>query len=106
MAVQYPHTLKVTIPGQGQDDEQTGNYIPGTPTVFETKCRAELNTEAKMIRGEDGNEVAYSFTVYAPKTSTVFSYNSEAEVVIDANRTIKGRVLGQSNGQLNTRIWL
>jgi hypothetical protein len=106
MVGQYPHNLKVTIPGQGREDEATGNYIPGTPTIFEASCRAELNTEAKVIRGEDGNDVAYSFTVYTRKTDVVFPYNSEVEITMGANRTVKGTVKGQSNGQLNTRIWV
>lgn len=105
MVKQYPHTLKATIQGAATTDVN-GDVQPGTPTTFKGECRAELNTEGRTIRGVDGNEMAYSFTVFMPKTTTEFPYNTEVSITMDANRVVKGTAKGQSNGQLNTRLWV
>lgn len=105
MVVQYPHSIKVFIHGVTSEDED-GNVSAGEPTVFTSACRAENNTEAKVIRGEDGSEIAYSFDVFMPKTDANLGYNSEIEIRFDATKVVRGRLKGLYNGQLNSRVWV
>ncbi|PZX18105.1 hypothetical protein LX69_01142 [Breznakibacter xylanolyticus] len=105
VVMQYPHSITITAKGATGIDGD-GNPTEGATTVvFTGTCRAEANGTGQLLRGDDGSEMNYSFTVYLPKMETDISANSEAEIII-GNMTIKGSVKRHSNGQLNSRLWV
>jgi hypothetical protein len=88
----------------GFDDD--GNPVEGSSIlVYSGNCRAEVNGTGDVIRGEDGSELNFSFNVFLPKMGIDIAANSQAELVI-GNKTIKAAIKRQSNGLLNSRIWL
>jgi len=101
---QYPHTIVVSSFEPVKDEN--GDYVTAEPTVIHSgKCRAEPNGKGEVLRGDNGSEINYSFTVYMPKTDIVFTYNSDVKIEI-GNKLISGRVKRHSNGQLNSRVWV
>ncbi len=101
MVKQYPHTITVSWKPKATQDEN-GNWItPEGDSVFESVCRAEPNGKGQILRGTDGSEIYFAYTVYMPKTSVIIP--KDAKVVIGE---ITGKVKRHENGQLNSRLWL
>jgi len=105
MVTQYPHTIVITTVTDPVQDENTGLFSEGTPTQYSFKCRAERNGGAGRIIGSDGTEIIYSHSVYLPRMTTVIPVDS-GFILTMGNETIRGKVKGGSNGQLNSRLWV
>lgn len=107
MVVQYPHTLIATIVESSVQDED-GNWVPGGTTTREIKCRAEVKSPsiggANLIRGMDGNMVAYYMTVYMPRGTQPIPF--QTAITINCSPPVSGKVISFSVGQLNSRLWL
>lgn len=105
MVKQYPHILTIRSAAEPVQDAN-GDYQQGEPVeIFRGECRAEPNGKGEVLRGDDGNEINFSFTVFMPKTSVSIPANSEADISIE-NKLVAGRVKRHHPGQLNSRIWV
>jgi hypothetical protein len=105
MVEQYPHTIIITTVTEPVQDEETGLFEEGTPTVYLFKCRAERNGGAGRIIGADGTEIIYSHSIYLPRMTTVIPVDS-GYVLTMGEETMRGKVKGASNGQMNSRLWV
>lgn len=106
MVTQYPDTVTVAHSATWSQ-ETDGDFKAGTAaTSFTSSCRFEPAGPNPVIRGEDGAEVYYSWVVYMPQTTTVFAYGDPVTVTLLNATTYTGKLKRQSNGQLNTRLWV
>jgi hypothetical protein len=105
MVNQYPHSITAKWKAKPTLDSN-GDWTEGVEETFTSPCRAEANGEGKTLTGVDGSTVYFSFAVYLPKTEQVIPYGASAEITISSNHIVKGAVKNQSNGQLNTRLWV
>lgn len=105
--MQYPHSIVLTIQPEPEQNPVTGIFTASTGAVeaYTLDCRAEMNTAGKKLLGKDGASVEYKFDVYLPRTDIVIPIDADYVLTV-SNRTFQGKVLGASNGQLNSRIWL
>ena len=103
--MQYPHNILITKKPVFEQDENH-NFKPVDEGVeFPFECRAEPADNNPVIKGADGNDVVCSWIVYMPKTIEVFEFGDKVKITIDEveyENTLKR----QSNGQLNTRLWV
>jgi len=105
MVIQYPHIIIIRSAVEPIKDEH-GDYAISEPIeIFKGFCRAEPNGKGSILKGEDGNEINFSFTVFMPNTLTDIPFNSEVEITIN-NKLVSGRVKRYHPGQLNARIWV
>lgn len=104
MVVQYPHSITVKWKSQPTKDGN-GDWVEGVEQEFSSHCRAEANGEGKTLTGVDGSTVYFSFAVFLPRTEQAIPYSSNAEITI-SGKVVKGTVKNQSNGQLNSRLWV
>lgn len=108
--VRYPHKLKFNVIGSESEPYQDGNgdwLIPtNTETEVELSCRAEPNGQGKVIAGEDGNSLVYSWSVYMAKDAVKVEYGQAIEVYNGAELLAKGNCLMFSRGQMNARLWV
>ena len=105
MVQQYPHFINVTIVTPPTQNTTTGQWTVGSTSYLTLDCRAEVNGAGKKIAGNDGVLMDFAFTCYFPKMNTVIPVDSEYVLSMD-NATAEGKVKRQSNGQLNSRLWL
>ena len=105
MVGQYPHTIVITTVTEPVQDETTGLFTEGTPTIYTLQCRAERNGGAGRIVGNDGSEIIYSHSIYLPRMTTVIPVDS-GYVLTMGEETMRGKVKGASNGQLSSRLWV
>lgn len=105
MVGQYPHTIVIKTVTEPVKDENTGLYTEGGSWEDTYKCRAERNGGAGRLIGADGSEITYSHSIYLPRMKTVIPVDSEY-VLTMGEETIRGKVKGASNGQMNSRLWV
>jgi hypothetical protein len=105
MVRQYPHTIQIT-PQPELTPDADGNLTgtDGTPQTF--VCRAEPAGSDSIVRGEDGAEIMYRWTVYMPLITDVFTPGDSVLITLSGGNTATGTVKQFSNGQLNTRVWV
>ena len=104
MIKQYPHTAIITTVGSSTT-LPNGDIIPGAEITSSFKCRLEPASKGGYVKGVDGTQVSYSWTIYCK--SAILSTGAEIEVQDDAGRTLCLDTVKQfSQGQLNSRIWL
>lgn len=105
MVVQYPHS--VTITPQADPVQTGGNFAaPVSGTPFTTNCRLEPASKGPVITGPDGNVVNVTFVLYMPPVTNQFRYGDLVTVTLSNGSQQNGFLKQQSNGQLNTRIWV
>ena len=106
MVKQYPDTVVITkLPEFTQD--ANGNFQPaGEGVTFTSECRAEPAGSNPVIKGNDGNDIVYSWIVYFPKSSEVFSFGENVEITRADGSIFESSLKRQSNGQLNSRLWV
>jgi hypothetical protein len=107
---QYPHFLFVHLVSESVQDNE-GNWTgPVDEWVLHANCREETNGAGKLINGPDGKAVAFSSTVYLPKSSANIEFGTEIKITsindVLANPRAKGHVLNFSQGQMNSRLWV
>lgn len=104
---QYPDSITITIRPEPVQNPVTGIYTAasGGDTAYTFNCRAEINNAGGKIAGRDGAVYDYSYTVYMPRTATLLPAGSDYSLTL-GGMTLTGKILGSSNGQLNSRIWL
>jgi hypothetical protein len=103
--VQYPDTIVITVnvpATQGSD----GNWITGSSTTYTFSCRAETNSSGRKITGDDGVLVDYNYICYLQQMSTVIPRESSYTLTKLNGGIFSGTIKNQSNGQLNSRLWL
>lgn len=107
MVTQYPDTIVITIQAAPEQNPASGVYeaSTGASTVLTFDCRAEQNEEGKVIPGADGGKIEFAFEVYMPRTSDIIPRGAQYSLS-KGSQTYTGVVLGASNGQLNSRLWL
>jgi hypothetical protein len=106
MVEQYPHSITITPVGTPEQGEG-GNFeapVNGTPATY--GCRAEEAGSNPVITGPDGNSLVYRFIVYMPLIGVNYSYGDIVHIVKQDGSEYNGFLKHQSNGQLNTRLWV
>ncbi len=110
MVKNRPHILKYktvsTSSEPYQDDD--GNWVIPENSEFENvvKCRAEPNGTGRVIAGEDGKSIVYSYTIYLPKDIKSLNYGQKVDVLLNDDIIASGTVMMFSRGQMNSRIWI
>ena len=106
MVVQYPHTIIITWQTEPYQDPDTGIFTPGEQQgPYSYQCRAEVNSKAGKIAGNDGAMLDYTFDVFLPKMSIQIPVDADYTLTDDTG-TFTGKVKRHRNGQLNSRLWL
>jgi hypothetical protein len=105
MVNQYPHTIVITVIAEPTQDQTTLLFTPGKTNDYSFQCRAERNGGAGRIIGNDGSEIVYSHSVYLPRIGMVIPVNSGYVLTMGAE-TIRGKVKGANNGQMNSTLWV
>jgi len=135
MITQYPDTIVITIPTQATQDSN-GNWVAGHKVDYTFLCRAEANSAARRIAGNDGILLDYKLLCYAPLEGVVdvlittqdgdyittekgeaitvgslityMENSAEASYVLTkmCGSIFSGNVKNSFNGQLNSRLWL
>lgn len=107
---QYPHTLKTTTVGNDATyDENTGKWIPGTPTTttIEEKCRAESSAGSGYLTQADGTRIDFSWIVYFPRTVSKKAYGESIKVYDEqGDLMLEDTVKRFFRGPFNARAWL
>lgn len=103
---QYPDSIAITVQTAATQNTSTGLWTAGTSTIHTLDCRAEVNSKAGKIAGNDGAMLDYSFDCYLPLMTTVIPYGSDFTLTMLNNFIVTGKVKGAKNGQLNSRLWL
>jgi hypothetical protein len=105
MVTQYPHTIVITAtPTLTADDD--GNLSGGTATDYSYSCRVEPASNNGIIRTENGDEIIYTFVVYMAAITSEFTPGDAVEITLTNGSHYSGTIKRQSNGQLNTRLWV
>ncbi|MCK9592709.1 MAG: hypothetical protein M0Q91_11960 [Methanoregula sp.] len=106
MVSQYPDTVTVSH-GATWKQQTDGDYeANAAASTFTSECRCEPASSNPVLRGDDGAEIAYQWIVYMPQTTTVFGFGDPVSMVLANATTYTGTVKRQSNGQLNSRLWV
>ena len=105
MITQYPDTIVITVPTQATQDSN-GNWIPGADTIYTFSCRVETNSSGRQVMGDDGVLYDYNFICYLPQMSTVIPRETNYVLTKLNGGIFSGKIKNQSNGQLNSRLWL
>ena len=102
---QYPHSIDLTIVTPPTQNTTTGQWMAGSTSYLQLDCRAEVNGSGKKIAGNDGVLMDFAFTCYLAKIISIIPVDSDY-VLHTGYETYKGKIKRQSNGQLNSRLWL
>lgn len=104
--MQYPHKLVLnTTASSSQDNE--GNWQPGSSSSVEVTCRAEPNAKGSVLKGADGVNVVYDWTVYMPLPVADIAAGTMVEIQdINGNKIGEGKVARFSRGTFNARVWI
>jgi hypothetical protein len=89
-----------------KQDEEGNVYTSTDGTAVVMDCRVEPSQNSGTISGVDGQQVAYTFVIYMPLTVLEFTPGDTVTVTLANGSQYNGRVKRQSNGQLNTRLWV
>jgi hypothetical protein len=103
---QYPHSISITPQPALKQDAEGNVYTSTDGTAVVMDCRVEPSHNNGTISGVDGKQVAYTFVVYMPMTVLEFTPGDKVTVTLENGSQYNGRVKRQSNGQLNTRLWV
>jgi hypothetical protein len=103
---QYPDTIVITVTTPATQNTSTGLWTAGTSTTYTLECRAETNSKAAKVAGNDGVMIDFAFNCYLPVMTTVIPFGSAFTLTLANNGTVTGKIKGAKNGQLNSRLWL
>lgn len=106
MVERYPDNITITsYPGAVQDG--SGDWtIPTGETVFKSECRFQPAGANNVIKGANGDEITYSFTVFMPSTDSEFEFGDTATGSIHDGSKFTGEVKGHHNRQTHTKVWV
>ena len=105
MVTRYPHTITITVTPTLVSDG-SGNLSGATGTDYSYSCRVEPAGNNGIIRGENGDEIIYTWVVYMAATTMEFTPGDAVEITLANGSQYNGHIKRQSNGQLNTRLWV
>ena len=107
MVSYYPDTVEVTKQPEYVQDEETGYFDTEEEGVlFASDCRAEPAGPNPVIKGDDGNDIVYSWIVYMPKTSEVLEFGWPVKVTKADGSIYESSLKRQYNGKFNSRLWV
>lgn len=106
MVKQYPDTILITSDPAFTQDSKGYFESSGAGGTFTSGCRAEPAGSNPVIKGEDGNDLVYSWIVYLPKTSEAFAFGAGVTLTLADGSIHKSSLKRSSNGQFNTRLWV
>lgn len=109
MFERFPHILKFTlVSGQDPYKGSDGQWI--TPDAEETnrevECKVEPNGSGKIVQGEDGIQVVYSYLIFTDSELVKLGFGHEVKVYSGTELIASGTVKLHSRSRMNTRIWL
>jgi hypothetical protein len=103
--VRYPHTITVSWQSAPVKDESSGNYTPGTPQSFTSKCNVSDNSKGQKV-ANDGQMIEYSQTANLPKLTILAPYGATVVLTLGDGGVVNGTVKKMRNFQTFTMIWL
>lgn len=110
MVSRYPHKLIYSAPGsEDVYDENTGQYIPGTPGVqMEVSCRARPNGAGNKKPNKDGVLTDYSYDLgieYDPAFS--IAQNAQVQIIgVNGQVMFTGELQGYQIGNASILGWI
>lgn len=107
MALQYPHTISIEIQPEFSKDA-SGNFqaVAGTGGAFTSSCRFEPAGENPVIKGDNGEDIVFTWMVYMPKTETELNFGDKVTITLANGSQYSGTLKRQYNGQFNSRLWV
>lgn len=106
MVSQYPDIIVISPSPEFTQDEN-GNFSANeAANAFTSECRAEVAGNNPIITGTDGQTISYKWIIYMPKTSESFTVGDGISVTKADGSIYTGSLKQQSNGQLNSRLWV
>lgn len=128
MSIQYPYYLYTQLPQTEAYQNNEGDFVEGTPSVWKLlgTCRDEVNTKGETVTQPNGENIQINAIVYAPKNTQILPHGSKVivskEKVIDTTifddvDQVKAKILtglirlsdtvkGFNTTRLNARIWV
>lgn len=106
-----PHTLDYLEVVEGHDDEDTGDYVPGTESWVENYCKCDVVPAGKAdtITTQDGQVEPYSYTIYnLPRTCRKFRYGETIRIKFFGSdeEAQEFTVKGFHRYQLQCKMWV
>lgn len=107
MVKQYPDIIQIVTDSDYEQDVN-GNFVPiaGSGSTFTSSCRAQPAGDNPVIKGDDGNDLVYSWVIYMPKTSAELEFGANVTLTRHDGIVFTGSLKRQYNGQLNSRLWV
>lgn len=99
----------MTIESKAADatQDENGNWIAGGNAVTTIiPCRAESASANGYITGVEGQQINYSWILYAPQTIPAVKVGANVTVTSAGESVCSDTVKRFSRGQLNCRVWL
>lgn len=98
---------KEVISTPGYKDEN-GDFIAGTSTEIERTitCRADVNSAARTVKNNNGQDYVYSFSIYLNEIPESLKKGMFVEVLRNGVLVGKGEVIMPWEYQATNTIWI
>lgn len=84
-----------------------GNFVQNVPSYeFACYCYANFNTAGRKISTADGNNIIYSFAIYAGKDCPEIENGMLVRVVYGDSETYEGQVIHFVRNRKNCVLWV
>lgn len=100
--IQYPDTILIERFTQGYQDDE-GNWIEGTATTKEYKCRFVPNSKGRIIATADGGNYAFNYQIALPFGTTDIKVGDTFK---RAGTDLEGIIMQFEVGQLHSLAWV
>ena len=102
----YPDSIIITLYGDPEQDSD-GNYgAPPVSATHSSDCRFQPAGRANIIKGDDGEEIAFSYLVFMPLVESRFNFGDAIEGQHHSGYTITGKIKRHHNTQHHTKLWV
>jgi hypothetical protein len=112
MVTEYPDIISFTssqVITEPYQDEK-GDWVipePGEMLTVSQAGRAEVNSQAVKVPGQNGEKVDFSFMVYLPVDAVEIPYQTQVTIKNDKGETIgKSDVKRFHRATMNARCWI
>lgn len=100
--IQYPDTILIERFIQGYQDAN-GNWIEGTATTKEYKCRFVPNSKGRIIATADGGNYAFNYQIALPLGTTDIKVGDSFKRI---GTDLEGTIMQFEIGQLHSVAWV
>lgn len=80
MVTRRPHTATISYRAAGTKNPTTGVFAEGAQTEIVISCLAQPNNSGRFIVGTNGDQLSYSWTIFADLFDSIDDINDKATV--------------------------